>query len=468
MKKLFTLSIVLFFAFFGKAQNVAINNDGSNADSSAMLDVKSNTKGLLMPRMTTLQRLAIAKPAIGLMVYDTDMKSLWSFNGYVWVSVSMSFPYDQDLDTVVTALALRNTKGIAIVATSRTNDAISAFSDSANAIVCQTNRGNGVKSFSYDGTGVYTQTYYGTALIASSDTGKAIYAYNSSLSQPTINTFNYKGKSIYATSAKDDAIYGLGKINGMAGVHGNNSSSTGIGVFGEAVYGIGVQATSTYGTSVNATSLSGTALKGTCTNITGYALQTSGNVKIAGGNTNPSNGAVLTSDAVGNAVWKKQNLAFNAQFTSSLTSSYDYKVLANGAETKILMGSEKYDVSNNFTKYVTGTPLATDSRFTAPQNGYYHFDASFECIYTTPNGTAYKGKLKAIIKTTKIGYPYPEYTGTSYGNMPTGYGNFIETSCSGDVYLQAGDYVEFVVFQQNSENNKLTINASSFSGHLIF
>ena len=33
MKKLFALSFVLFFAIFGKAQNVAINNDGSNADS---------------------------------------------------------------------------------------------------------------------------------------------------------------------------------------------------------------------------------------------------------------------------------------------------------------------------------------------------------------------------------------------------------------------------------------------------
>ncbi len=42
-----------------RAQGVAVNNDGSSADASAMLDVKSATKGLLAPRMTQAQRDAI-------------------------------------------------------------------------------------------------------------------------------------------------------------------------------------------------------------------------------------------------------------------------------------------------------------------------------------------------------------------------------------------------------------------------
>ena len=112
MKKLFALSFVLFFAIFGKAQNVAINNDGSNADSSAMLDVKSSTKGLLMPRMTTVQRLAIAKPAMGLMVYDTDTKSAWSYNGTGWANQSFTLPFSQSIDTNTAALDIQNTKGI--------------------------------------------------------------------------------------------------------------------------------------------------------------------------------------------------------------------------------------------------------------------------------------------------------------------------------------------------------------------
>ncbi len=42
-------------------------------DPSAMLDVKSTTKGMLVPRMTQAQRNAIANPATGLMIYQTDV-----------------------------------------------------------------------------------------------------------------------------------------------------------------------------------------------------------------------------------------------------------------------------------------------------------------------------------------------------------------------------------------------------------
>ncbi len=44
---------------------VAVNNDGSNADPSAILDVKSTSSGLLFPRMTEAQMNAIATPAAG-------------------------------------------------------------------------------------------------------------------------------------------------------------------------------------------------------------------------------------------------------------------------------------------------------------------------------------------------------------------------------------------------------------------
>jgi hypothetical protein len=70
------------------AQNVAINTDGSNAHPSAMLDVKSNNKGMLVPRMTTAQRTAIASPAPGLMVYDTDNNSFWFYNNVSWTQIT--------------------------------------------------------------------------------------------------------------------------------------------------------------------------------------------------------------------------------------------------------------------------------------------------------------------------------------------------------------------------------------------
>jgi len=70
MKKLIGLMVFWFFAAQGLLHaQVAINTDASLPDGSAMLDIKSTARGMLMPRMTSAQRLAIASPADGLMVY---------------------------------------------------------------------------------------------------------------------------------------------------------------------------------------------------------------------------------------------------------------------------------------------------------------------------------------------------------------------------------------------------------------
>lgn len=83
--KLF-LAVCLFTAsvFTVNAQSVGINDDGSVPDNSAMLDVKSTTKGLLPPRMTSGQITAIANPAEGLIVYNTDTKKPNFYNGTAW------------------------------------------------------------------------------------------------------------------------------------------------------------------------------------------------------------------------------------------------------------------------------------------------------------------------------------------------------------------------------------------------
>ena len=72
------------------SQSVAINTDGSVAHASAMIDIKSTTKGVLAPRMTTAQRTAIASPAAGLLVYDTDTNSYWYYNGTGWINLAVT------------------------------------------------------------------------------------------------------------------------------------------------------------------------------------------------------------------------------------------------------------------------------------------------------------------------------------------------------------------------------------------
>jgi hypothetical protein len=69
------------------SQSLSVNTDGSTADASAMLDVKSTSKGLLLPRMTSAERTGIGGPATGLQVYDTDLNQFYFFSGSVWVAV---------------------------------------------------------------------------------------------------------------------------------------------------------------------------------------------------------------------------------------------------------------------------------------------------------------------------------------------------------------------------------------------
>ncbi len=69
--KLFFLTFIMTASFSVTAQ-VAINTNGSTADESSVLDVQSTEHGLLIPRMTQIQREAISNPATGLLVYQTD------------------------------------------------------------------------------------------------------------------------------------------------------------------------------------------------------------------------------------------------------------------------------------------------------------------------------------------------------------------------------------------------------------
>ena len=72
-----------------EAQNIAITDDESyTAESSAMLDVKSITKGLLIPRLDSVQRVGISSPATGLLVFDTDASAFYYYNGADWLNLT--------------------------------------------------------------------------------------------------------------------------------------------------------------------------------------------------------------------------------------------------------------------------------------------------------------------------------------------------------------------------------------------
>jgi hypothetical protein len=75
------------FPLFMANSRVSINR-GSISDASAQLQIDSTTRGFLPPRMTNAQRLAIASPAVGLMVYCTDaVEGLYVYKSTGWTFV---------------------------------------------------------------------------------------------------------------------------------------------------------------------------------------------------------------------------------------------------------------------------------------------------------------------------------------------------------------------------------------------
>lgn len=52
-----------------------------------MPDIQSSDKGLLLPRLTTLQMRQITNPAIGLIVFNIDSVDIYMFNGTYWLNL---------------------------------------------------------------------------------------------------------------------------------------------------------------------------------------------------------------------------------------------------------------------------------------------------------------------------------------------------------------------------------------------
>jgi hypothetical protein len=85
-----SLALITIFCI-GMAANAQKDNVGigtAKPDQSALLDLNSSTKGLLMPRMSLQQRNLIQSPANGLMIYQTDFLSgFYFFDGNAWKPV---------------------------------------------------------------------------------------------------------------------------------------------------------------------------------------------------------------------------------------------------------------------------------------------------------------------------------------------------------------------------------------------
>lgn len=98
MKKILLYAFVVLLEFFFAKNSMAQNTFPSSGsagigttspNASSILEMKSTAKGVLIPRMTLTQRNAIASPATGLLIYQTNSTAgFYYYSGTAWTSLS--------------------------------------------------------------------------------------------------------------------------------------------------------------------------------------------------------------------------------------------------------------------------------------------------------------------------------------------------------------------------------------------
>jgi hypothetical protein len=125
MKKLIAIIVAVLSTYCLQAQN-SVGIGTASPHSSALLDLNSTNKGFLIPRMTTAQRIAVASPTNGLLVYDTDTNSLWYYKTNTWTNLSgsegLTLPYLATVNTNVSSFKIINQGSAAALEGSSTAD----------------------------------------------------------------------------------------------------------------------------------------------------------------------------------------------------------------------------------------------------------------------------------------------------------------------------------------------------------
>ncbi len=165
---------LLMLPVISLAQGVAINENDSEPDPSAMIDIKSTNKGLLIPRMTQTEIENITNPANGLIVFNTTKDKFFTFiaSEVNWKEISYGtstiVPYGDG--SIGTGNSCDNTgvygdykTGQALTVTEFVTIDVNVTTIGAYSITTDT-----VNGYSFSATGVYGSTGIQTVDLAGS------------------------------------------------------------------------------------------------------------------------------------------------------------------------------------------------------------------------------------------------------------------------------------------------------------
>jgi hypothetical protein len=218
MKYIVLILALMMVAPAMQAQGVAIGTGNPQPDSSAMLDIQSSTKGVLIPRLTTVSRPA--SPANGLLIYNADSSHFEYWNGSAWTRLTtgagsgFSLPFGGSSNANSPLFRVQNTMTSGIA-----NGIVGAIATGIFFYIA----GSGVSGYTIAPGG------YGVAGIA--DSGSGILGVSRATSGTPAGVF---GSSAIGYGVRGEATSSTGT---HYGVFGRSNSAQGYGVWGESSNG---------------------------------------------------------------------------------------------------------------------------------------------------------------------------------------------------------------------------------------
>jgi trimeric autotransporter adhesin len=403
---------------------MAINTDGSLPDNSAMLEVKSSSKGLLIPSMTIAQRNAVPAPANGLMVFQTDNSPGFYYNSGSSINPSWA------LTGTLGGWNLNGNSGLNLetdfLGTTDNNAFSFRVSNLAAGIIdpLKNNTGFGKQSLLYSSTGNYN-TAFGSSALAGNTSGQ----YNSSFgySSASLNISGSENTSLGANPLSANTSGNRNLAAGYFSMAGNTTGNSNIAVGVRALYTnttrncvVAVGDSSLFFNGTNATQPdqammnSAVGSMALSSNTTGFGNTTAGRFSLAN-NTNGNSNTVLGTKASFFNITGSNNTAIGLISLYYSTSGSGNTAFGFGSLYNNTEGSD-----NTIVGMLSGFNSTTGCMNTGL--GYYSLVYNISGTGNTSLGqqslaSNVSGNYNTAVGIYALGYTYSDYnTGVGYNS----------------------------------------------------